>query len=143
MWEEIAERELPSAKGFVIFWSANYIVSAGTLRELHQASKLFEEGLLDHVIVIRLDNYPIMFEGGMDVALKPAFDALKLFLKYRTSSPNITPSDLNYMIEKFCETVVPNAHPILPRPELIKEFSDRCRRDNFTCFPAMWMSGLN
>lgn len=143
MWEEISEREIPSAKGIVIFWSENYVLSSGTVRELHQASKLFQEDLLSHVLVVRLDDYPITYNESVDPSQKPLFDALKPLLRYRTTGARIGDADLGYAVEKFVETVVPNAHPFLPRPELVAEFSKRCRRDNFTCFPAMWVSGLN
>lgn len=143
MWQEISERELPTAKGLVIFWSKNYVSSQGTLREIYQASNLFNEGLLPHVLVVRLDDFPITFNDALEADLKPVFEALSPFLKYRTSGANISDADISYSVEKFIETVVPNSHPLLPRPELVNSFSKRCRRDNFTCYPAMWVSGLN
>ena len=63
-WDEIEQEELPFTKGFVVFWSKNFVKGEGALRELRLARKFFDERRLQDCVILRLDDTPIIVDPG-------------------------------------------------------------------------------
>lgn len=142
MWDEIALQELPKAKVFVVFWSQNYPVSEGCVREIVQAASLYRLGLLTPVIV-RLDGYPLSWRDGMDDGLKPVFEALKPMADYRASAQNATVGQATSLVSSVAEPLLQSDHPRVPRDMLLRALRQGLQRDRFTLQPACWISGFN
>lgn len=142
MWDEIALEELPKAKVFVVFWSGHYPVSAGCVKELLQASALYQSSALKPVI-LRLDDHPIHWKEGMDPNVKPVFDALKTLLDFRASDPRVSIEQAKALIAGEIEPLLLSDHPRMPRHELVQALRKALQRDRFTLYPACWISGFN
>jgi len=142
MWDEIALQELPKAKVFVVFWSQNYPISDGCVREIVQAASLYRLGLLKPVIV-RLDDYPLSWRDGMGEGLKPVFEALKPLADYRASPQNATVARARSLISSVAEPLLQSDHPRMSRDMLVRALRHGLQRDKFTLQPACWISGFN
>lgn len=142
MWDEIGLKELPNAKVVVIFWSKSFVTSTGCVREILQASSLYRTGALKPII-IRLDDYPLFWKEGMDLNLKPVFDALKPLADYRASEPRPSIDQAKALIGRMAEPLLQADHPRMPRHDLVRALRQVLQRDRFTLVPACWVSGFN
>lgn len=142
MWDEIGLQELPNAKVIVVFWSACFPTSPGCVREIIQASSLYRSGALRPVI-IRLDDYPLFWQEGMDDSLKPVFEALKPLADYRATEPQTSIGQAKAVIGRTAEHLLQTDHPRMPRHDLVKALRQAVQRDRFTLVPACWISGFN
>ncbi len=142
MWEEIARKELPESKIFVVFWSRSYIKASGCIREILQARDLVQRGLLRPVI-LRLDDLPIIWDHQMGDSAKLVFEALESMLPYRTSSPILGVQRAISIVQRVAEPVLKSNHPRLPRNDLMQTLRKVAIKDRFNCHPAVWISGFN
>ena len=142
MWDEISRRELPQSRLFVIFWSKNYITAQGCVREIRQAINLVQQGHLRSV-VLRLDGFPITWKEELGEDAKPAFEALAGMLDYRTSPPNFAVQQAIDLVQRIAEPILGSDHPRLPRHDLQQTLRGVIRKDRYTYYPAIWVSGFN
>jgi hypothetical protein len=142
MWDEISRIELPKSRIFVIFWSKNYVLAEGCVREITQAKELFHQGQL-RPIVLRLDEFPIIWGEELGESSKPAFESLRILLDYRTSSPRITVQQAIDLVQRVAEPILGSDHPRLPRHDLQQTLRNTVQKDRFTFYPATWVSGFN
>lgn len=115
--DEISRRELPQSQLVVVFWSRHYARSEGCVREILQAKDLVQQRLL-RSLVLRLDDFPIVWEAGLGEATKPVFDALGTMLDYRTSGPNVTVQRATALVQRLAEPILRSDHPRMQRLEL-------------------------
>ncbi|MND84626.1 hypothetical protein D3C87_1062350 [compost metagenome] len=142
MWDEIAQEELPKAKVFIIFWSKDYPVSTGCVKEIVQASALFQSGAIKPVIV-RLDDYPLHWKEGINPDLKPVFDALKPLLEFRASDPWATVEQARTLIAAEIEPLLLSDHPRMARHDVMQALRKTLQKERFKLYPACWISGFN
>lgn len=142
MWDEISQRELPKSKILVIFWSGHYLTATGCVREILQARDLVSQGLV-RPVVLRLDDTPISWSSGLGEDVKPAFDALREMLAYRTSSSGVTEANAIEIVGRAAEPILQSQHPIWPRHDILTTMRRAVQRDRFTTYPAVWVSGFN
>ncbi|WP_292046074.1 MULTISPECIES: hypothetical protein [unclassified Brevundimonas] len=141
LWDEISRQELPASKYLVVFWSKDYVVAGGCTRELAQAAELVSSGVLSPLI-LRLDDYPIIWRDDLPRELEPVFKDLKMLLDNRTSKPNILVSDASHLVQRFIEPAMKSAHPVFPREDVLEPMRVAIQKERFKCFPAMWVSGF-
>ena len=142
MWEEISERELPSSKLVVVFWSKNFSTSKGCLRELKQASTLKRLGLVD-TLVIRLDHFPIFWKQKKGNRLREVYQDLEPLLASRTTTSQCdtltAASDLRRLTTELLRPQLPK----LQRPELqARAIQAGKAADKFKYKPGYWFSGF-
>lgn len=142
MWDEISRRELPRSKLLVVYWSKNYAKAEGCIREILQAKDLVRQSQL-RPVVLRLDDFPITWSEELGEGLQPVFDALKVMLDYRTSSPNIDVQQAFNLVQRAAEPFLKSDHPVLPRHELLQTLRKVVQKGRFNCYPAVWVSGYN
>lgn len=144
MWEEISRRELPKSKIFVVFWSRAYTTAGGCMKEILQAKYLVRYGMIRPVI-LRLDDFPITWNDKLERDAKPALDALKVMLDFRTSSANVTVPQAIDLVQRVAEPLLKSDHPRLPRHDLLQTLRGAIQKekDRFRVFPAIWVSGFN
>lgn len=141
MWDEIARQELPSAQYFIVFWSQNYAISPGCVRELSQAAELAAAGTISP-LVLRLDDFPIFWKDGLAVETKQVFADLKPLLDVRTSRAKLSMEDANHLVQRFIEPSMGSVHPMLHRDDLLESMRTAAQKERFKCFPTMWISGF-
>jgi len=142
MWEEISRKELPRSQIFVIFWSERYAKAKGCVRELIQARDLVASNNL-RPVVLRLDDYPIIWNSTVSPDLKAAFDALAAMLHYRTSSTRTSADKAADLVLRVSEPILRSDHPRMARDDSQNALRKMVRRDRFTYYPAVWVSGFN
>lgn len=143
MWDEIDLQELPKARVFVIFWSRDYPLSGGCVREIEKAANLYKLRMVEPVI-LRLDDSPIFWKDGMDEGLKPVFQSLKVFLDdCRATDPNVSENDARRLISDIAEPALRSDHPRMPRDTLLRALRHGLMRDRFAIYPTCWISGFN
>jgi len=142
MWEEISRRELPQSQLFVVFWSEAYTSAQGCIREILQAKDLVQQGL-QRAVVLRLDDHPITWTEDLGETVKPVFEALRQMLDYRTSSPRVPLQSAIDLVERVAEPILQSDHPRLPRHALLKTMREVVKKDRFSYYPAVWVSGFN
>lgn len=142
MWDEISRRELPMAKILIVFWSKNYLVSQGCIKEIFQAKDLVKQGII-RPVVLRMDDTPISWSENQSQDTKAVFDALKELLEYRTSSPNVTEAKAIELVGNAAESTLRSQHPIWPRHDLLQTMRRAVLKDKFTTYPTVWVSGFN
>jgi tetratricopeptide (TPR) repeat protein len=142
MWDEIAKREIPQSKLFVVFWSKSYLKAQGCVRELLQAHELVKQGQL-RSLVLRLDDFPISWKDEFGDSTKPVFDALKSMLDFRTSSQNIDSTKAFDLVQRVAEPFLKSDHPRFLRHDLQQALRNVVKKDRFTFYPAVWVSGFN
>jgi hypothetical protein len=141
MWDEISRRELPASRYLVVFWSKSYVSAKGCVRELSQAAELIANGTLSSLI-LRLDDFPIIWSDELALDLKPVFDDLAHLLDVRASHPNVSVEDANQLVQRFIEPAMKSAHPTLHRDDILEPMRNAAQKERFRCFPAMWISGF-
>lgn len=142
MWEEISRRELPQSQFFVVFWSRRYLTSPGCVRELMQANDLIKSGYF-RSIVLRIDDTPLSWNIDFGTSTKPVFEALAPLLNYRTSAAKISAQDAIDLVQRVAEPLLGSDHPHLARHDLEQALRSAIRRDRFSYYPAVWVSGFN
>jgi tetratricopeptide (TPR) repeat protein len=142
MWDEISRRELPQTRLFVVFWSKNYITGEGCVREIQQAKDLINLGQLQ-AVVLRLDDFPISWNEELGENTKPAYEALGVMLDHRTSSPHLTVHRAIDLVQRVVEPILGSDHPTMPRHDLLQTLRRVVKKDRFTYYPAVWVSGFN
>ncbi|ODT70462.1 MAG: hypothetical protein ABS75_12545 [Pelagibacterium sp. SCN 63-23] len=141
MWDEIARQELPSSRYFIVFWSRNYVVAQGCVRELSQAAELAAAGSISP-LVLRLDDFPIFWRDDLPVDTKQVFADLKPLLDVRTSRPHVSVEDANHLVQRFIEPSMKSVHPMMHRDDLLESMRTSAQKERFKCFPTMWISGF-
>lgn len=141
MWDEISRQELPAAKYLIIFWSKHYVKATGCIRELRQAAELTGGGALE-TLVLRLDDFPIVWRDDQDEDMRPIFSDLARFLDVRTSREHIPETDAIHLVQRFIEPAMNSAHPMFPRDDILEPLRSAAKKERFKCFPAMWVSGF-
>lgn len=141
MWDEISRDELPTSKYFIIFWSKRYINAKGCIRELRQAAELVESGSISP-LVLRIDDFPIVWNEDLPSELKPIFSDLSSMLNIRTSRANIAVEDAVPLVQRFVEPALSSAHPTFYREDILEPMRLAVKKGRFKAFPAMWISGF-
>lgn len=141
MWDEISRQELPTSKYLIIFWSKHYVRALGCIRELRQSAELVASGSIAP-LVLRLDDFPIIWNDDLSEELKPIFSDLSAMLSIRTSRTNITPEDAIPLVQRFVEPALNSAHPTFYRDEILEPMRLATKKERFKSFPAMWISGF-
>lgn len=142
-WDEIARKEIPQSRIFVVFWSKDYPKKAGCIRELEQAQALVSAGHLTP-IVLRLDDTPIFWNASQSTELKPVFDLLRpLLSEHRTSHPGVSAQHAFETIAKVAEPLLRDPHPMWPRTDLEKAMRKAVEKERFKVYPAVWVAGFN
>lgn len=142
-WDEIARKEIPQSRIFVVFWSENYPQKAGCVRELKQAQALVSAGRLTPV-VLRLDDTPIFWDASQSTEMKPVFELLRpLLFDHRTSDPGVSAQHAFEIIAKVAEPLLRPAHPMWPRTDLEKAMRRAVEKERFKVYPAVWVAGFN
>ena len=142
-WDEIARKEIPQSRIFVVFWSKDYPQKAGCARELEQAQALVSAGQLTPV-VLRLDDTPIFWNESQSTEIKPIFESLRPLLSgHRTSDPCVSAQHAFEIIAKVAEPLLRAPHPMWPRTDLEKAMRKSIEKERFKVYPAIWVSGFN
>ena len=141
MWDEISKQELPTSKYIIIFWSKNYVRASGCIRELRQSVELVAGGIIEP-LVLRLDEFPIVWNDDLPEDLKPVFSDLSPMLSIRTSRANISAADAIPLVQRFVEPALNSAHPMLHRDDILEPMRVAMKKERFKSYPAMWISGF-
>lgn len=147
IWKEIEEVQLPFAKALVVFWSAHFVKSEYTLRELRLARKFFDEGRLQDCVIIRLDDTQLIADpAGPELAPlhTEAIDLLSAFLGQKRSDPlkNVE-AEARKLVSTLRDRVLGKKYPFQRRSVVQDQIEDAIDRDSATRFPALWLSGFN
>ncbi|GMM59818.1 hypothetical protein NUTIK01_05950 [Novosphingobium sp. IK01] len=142
LWDEISKEELPKSRLLIIFWSERYVHAQGCVQEILQARELVQQERI-RPLVLRLDDYPIIFDETMDPKLEPVFEALKAMLGYRTSPASIDFIHATDLVQRAVEPLLRADHPQFPRLDLDPVWRTAIQKGRFDCLPVMWITGFN
>ena len=144
-WDEIERAELNQARGLVIFWSRNFIASAGRRRELQLAASLLASGQLKHIAILRLDDTGLSADDGdYSVDERAVFDHLAGFIaRFRASALPYDADKAFHIVDRLAREATAIATPIFPRPQVIEALRAGAKAAEFSYRPAVWVSGFN
>lgn len=142
LWDEISEKILPKCQYFVVFWSKNFPLAGGCVKELKQAAAMADANAI-YPLIIRLDDYPITSSEDLLGNQKEIFASLKSLLNVRTSGKNISKPDSLDLIQRVIEPILAPNHPQLPRLQHAIALRETLGKERFTLYPSVWLSGFN